>query len=95
MLEIAGQLNYRPHRGAQAMKTGYSNLIAIAHSGMGIEAAEKANLALSRIIHEKGYDYLAHDMNWFGGCITQPLICLSGRYTILKSHGRIRCLIRK
>ncbi len=73
VLEIAAQLNYRPHRGAQAMKSGRSKLIAIAHSGMGIEAAEKANLTLSRIIHEKGYDYLALDMNWLGGCTERTI----------------------
>lgn len=73
VLEIAEQLNYRPHRGAQAMKAGRSNLIAIVHFGAGIEAAHKTNLALSRLVNEKGYDYLAMDMNWYGGSVDRTL----------------------
>ncbi|HRJ71726.1 MAG TPA: LacI family DNA-binding transcriptional regulator [Terrimicrobiaceae bacterium] len=73
VLEIAEQLNYRPHRGAQAMKAGRSNLIAIVHFGAGIEAAHKTNLALSRMVNEKGYDYLAMDMNWYGGSVERTL----------------------
>lgn len=73
VLEIAEQLNYRPHRGAQAMKSGRSNLIAIVHFGAGIEAAHKTNLALSRLVNEKGYDYLAMDMNWYGGSVERTL----------------------
>lgn len=73
VLEIAGQLNYRPHRGAQAMKSGRSNLIAIVHFGAEIEAAHKTNLALSRMVNEKGYDYLAMDMNWYGGSVERTL----------------------
>ncbi|CAN5391724.1 LacI family DNA-binding transcriptional regulator [soil metagenome] len=73
VLEIAEQLNYRPHRGAQAMKSGRSNLIAIVHFGAGIEAAHKTNLALSRMVNEKGYDYLAMDMNWYGGSVERTL----------------------
>lgn len=73
ILEIAEQLNYRPHRGAQTMKSGRSNLIAIVHFGAGIEAAHKTNLALSRMVNEKGYDYLAMDMNWYGGSVERTL----------------------
>ena len=73
VLEIARELNYRPHRGAQAMKAGRSNLIAIVHFGAGIEAAHKTNLVLSRLVHERGYDYLAMDMNWYGGSVERTL----------------------
>ncbi len=73
VLEIAEQLNYRPHRGAQAMKSGRSNLIAIVHFGAGIEAAHKTNQALSRMVNVKGYDYLAMDMNWYGGSVDRTL----------------------
>jgi len=73
VLEIAEELNYRPHRGAQAMKSGRSNLIAIVHFGAGIEAAHKTNLALSRMVNVKGYDYLAMDMNWYGGSVERTL----------------------
>lgn len=73
VLEIAAQLNYRPHRGAQAMKAGRSNLVAIVHFGAGIEAAHKTNLALARLVNERGYDYLAMDMNWYGGSMDRTL----------------------
>lgn len=73
VMEIAEQLNYRPHRGAQAMKAGRSNLIAIVHFGVGIEAAHKTNLALSQLVNEMGYDYLAMDMNWYGGSMERTV----------------------
>lgn len=70
---IAAKLNYRPHRGAQTLKSGRSNLIAIVHFGAGIEAAHNANLALSRMVNEAGFDYLAMDMNWYGGSVERTL----------------------
>ncbi|MBE2204236.1 MAG: LacI family DNA-binding transcriptional regulator [Chthoniobacterales bacterium] len=73
VIQIAEQLNYRPHRGAQAMKSGRSNLIAIVHFGAGIEAAHKTNLELARLVNERGYDYLAMDRNWYGGSMERTL----------------------
>lgn len=71
--QIAEDLKYRPHRAAQAMKSGKSNLVAIVHFGAGIEAAHKSNLALSGKVNEAGYDYLAIDMNWYGGSVERTL----------------------
>jgi LacI family transcriptional regulator len=71
--KIAAAMNYRPHRGAQVMKSGRSNLIAIVHFGADIEAARKTNLALSRLTSQNGFDYLAIDMNWYGGCVERTL----------------------
>ena len=73
VLEIAEKLNYLPHRGAQAMKSGRSNLIAIVHFGADVEATRKTNLVLSRLTHQSGYDYLAIDMSWYGGSIQRTL----------------------
>lgn len=73
VLEIASELNYRPHRGAQAMKAGRTNLVAIVHFGADVEAARKTNFALARLINERGYDYLAMDMSWFGGSMERTL----------------------
>lgn len=70
---IAEELHYRPHRGAQTLKSGRSNLIAIVHFGAGIEAARQTNLALSRLVNEVGLDYLAIDMNWYGGSVERTL----------------------
>lgn len=73
VLEIAKTLNYMPHRGAQVMKSGRSNLIAIVHFGAGIEVVHKINHALSRFVSAHGYDYLAMDMNWYGGSVERTL----------------------
>jgi DNA-binding LacI/PurR family transcriptional regulator len=73
VIGIAQRLRYLPHRGAQIMKTGRSNLIAIVHFGAGVEAAHTANLALSRKVSEVGYDYLAVDMNWYGGSVERTI----------------------
>lgn len=70
---IAQELRYRPHRGAQMMKSGRSNLIAIVHFGGGLEAADHANRKLSRKVSEAGFDYLAIDMNWYGGSVHRIL----------------------
>ena len=59
VIGIAKRLRYLPHRGAQIMKNGRSNLIAIVHFGAGVEAAHSANLGLSRWVSKAGYDYLA------------------------------------
>lgn len=73
VMRIAKRLHYLPHRGAQIMKKGRSNLIAIVHFGAGVEAAHNANLELSRRVREAGYDYLAVDMNWYGGSVERTL----------------------
>lgn len=73
ILAIARELNYRSYHGARTMKTGRSNLIAIVHFGMGIEAAQKTNLTLARLVNERGYDFLAIDMNWCGGCMDRTI----------------------
>lgn len=73
VIEIARALNYRPHRGAQIMKSGRSNLIAIVHFGVGLETAHSTNLALSRKVSEAGFDYLALDMNWYGGSVERTV----------------------
>lgn len=71
--QIARDLNYRPHRGAQMMKSGRSNLIAIVHFGAGIEAARKTNQTLARLLQKTGYDYLAVDMNWHDGNVDRTI----------------------
>ncbi len=69
VLKAAAELGYQRNRAAQAIRRQRSNLIGIVHFGAGIEAAHKANLALSAEVHARGYDYLAVDMNWHGGSV--------------------------
>lgn len=71
--EIARKLNYRPHRGAQMMKSGRSNLIAIVHFGADIEAARTINQTLAQQIQNTSYDYLAMDMNWYHGNVDRTI----------------------
>jgi DNA-binding LacI/PurR family transcriptional regulator len=69
VLKAAAELGYQRNRAAQAIRRQRSNLVGIVHFGAGIEAAHKANLALSAEVHARGYDYLAVDMNWHGGSV--------------------------
>jgi LacI family transcriptional regulator len=71
--EAAKELGYQPNRASQAIRKQRSNLIAIVHFGAGIEAAHKANTALSRKVHEVGFDYLSVDMDWHGGSVERTL----------------------
>jgi len=73
VLAAARRLHYRPNRAAQAMRKQRSNLVAIVHFGAGIEAAHKTNQALSRELNVAGFDYLAVDMNWYGGSVERTL----------------------
>lgn len=67
--ETAARLNYRPNRAAQTMRRQRSNLIALVHFGVGIEAAEKINKVVSQHIRAAGYDCLSVDMNWHEGSV--------------------------
>ncbi|MCC7519617.1 MAG: LacI family DNA-binding transcriptional regulator [Verrucomicrobiae bacterium] len=73
VLKTAAELGYQRNRAAQAIRQRRSNLIGIVHFGAGIEAAHKANLALSAEVHARGYDYLAVDMNWHGGSVERVI----------------------
>lgn len=86
--DIARALNYRPHRGAQMMKSGRSNIIAIIHFGAGIEAARKINQTLAQQLQKIGYDYLAIDMNWHDGNLDRLIETLIGSRVegVLISH---------
>jgi len=73
VLQTAKELGYQPNRASQTIRRQRSNLIAIVHFGAGIEAAHKANTALSRKVHEAGFDYLSVDMDWHGGSVERTL----------------------
>lgn len=73
VLKTAKDLGYQPNRASQAIRKQRSNLIAIVHFGAGIEAAHKANVELSRKVHEVGFDYLSVDMDWHGGSVERTL----------------------
>jgi len=73
VLQKAQELGYQPNRASQSIRRQRSNLIAIVHFGAGIEAAHKANTALSLKVHEAGFDYLSVDMDWHGGSVDRTL----------------------
>lgn len=73
VLATVEKLNYRPNRSAQMMRKQKSNLIAIVHFGVGIEAVHKTNLILSQKVRAVGYDYLSIDMSWYEGSVERTL----------------------
>lgn len=71
--EKAREMGYQPHRGAQMMRKGRSNLIAVVHYGHGYQNAMRMNTILARKIVEAGYEYLSVALSWFGGDIEKIL----------------------
>lgn len=70
---MAARLNYAPNRAAQTMRKKRSNLIAIIHFESGIEVVQKINQRLSQKVKAAGYDCLAVDLGWHGGCVERAL----------------------
>lgn len=69
----AQDMGYQPHRGAQMMRKGRSNLIAVVHYGRGYQNALHMNTVLAQKIVEAGYEYLSIALNWFGGDVEKIL----------------------
>lgn len=64
VLRTARELGYRPHRGAQLMRSGKSNLIGIIHFGMGLEVAQQTAHYLPAELKARGYRALVVDLGW-------------------------------
>ncbi len=65
--EKATELGYTPHKGAQMMRTGRSNLIVLLNCGGASELAARRLFHLSRLVHEAGYDFQSVDAHsWMG-----------------------------
>lgn len=56
VLEAAKRHNYRPHRSAQAVRRGRSNLIGIIHFGGSYEVSRQMRSDLVQEVSAKGYD---------------------------------------
>lgn len=66
VLNAARQLGYRPHRGAQLMRSGKSNLIGIIHFGSSYEVASRTARYLPAELKARGYRALVIDLGWEG-----------------------------
>ena len=67
VLATAKRLGYRPHRAAQTMRRGRSNLIGIVQFGAGYQVIRDVAHYLPQGIVENGYDTFAVDLSWHGG----------------------------
>ncbi len=67
VLEAAEKLGYRPHKSAQIMRKGRSNLIGIIHFGTEIQLAKEAAHYLPQAINSAGYETFVVDLSWHGG----------------------------
>lgn len=56
VLEAAKRLNYRPHRSAQEVRRGRSNLIGVIHFGGAYEVSRRMRYYLAQAVTEQGYD---------------------------------------
>lgn len=73
VLAEAEALGYRPHRAAQFMRTGKSNLIGVIHFGTGHHNARQASHYLPQAINAAGYETFVVDMSWHGDCHRRAL----------------------
>lgn len=71
VLKACQELNYQPHRGAQAVRRGRSNLIAIIYFGSSFEVGLRAAHHLPEAVLAQGYEYLVFDLNWHRGNVDQ------------------------
>ncbi len=61
--KAAAELGYRPHRGAQTLRTGRSRLIAAVHFGMHYVVSQTAQ-TLPAELRRLGYELLVLDLSW-------------------------------
>lgn len=66
VLEAAARLNYRPHRAAQMMRRGRSNLIAVIYYGAGYNVGRRTANSLPKVLAAYGYNFLVFDFQWHG-----------------------------
>lgn len=75
VLKAAKALEYRPHRGAQAMRKGRTNLIGIIHFGIAFEAVLQTANVLPDAVASHGYQILVIDLSWqrdgYSGAVAQ------------------------
>lgn len=71
--ETARKIGYQPHRGAQLMRKGRSNLIILLNMGGFSEVVEKLTYHTGRFVHEQGYDYQSINAYWWIGDGSQIL----------------------
>ena len=65
--EKARELGYVPHRGAQMMRRGRSNVIALLNFGGYSELAAKRVYHIGRLVHNAGFDFQTIDAYWWVG----------------------------
>ena len=61
------ELGYSPHKGAQMMRKGRSNLIAMLNCGGYTELAAKKVYHIGRLVHEAGYDFQVIESYFWSG----------------------------
>ncbi len=64
VIAYAEKLGYRPHRGAQVMRNGKSNLIGVLCFGWQYEIVLRTSAFLPRALRDCGYRVLVLDLGW-------------------------------
>lgn len=64
VLAACEKLGYRPHRGAQSMRKGRSNLIGILHFNAIHHLARQTATFLPSEVHKRGYETFVIDLSW-------------------------------
>lgn len=63
----AQELGYTPHKGAQMLRSGRSNLIVLLNFGGHTEIGGRRSYHVGRMVHEAGFDYQTIDAYWWVG----------------------------
>lgn len=78
ILDKAKEMGYIPHRGAQLMRKGRSNLIVLLNFGGYSEITAKRVFHIGRSIHAEGYDFQTIDAYWWTGSAAQMVAQVVG-----------------
>jgi len=65
--EKAKELGYVPHRAAQTLRKGQSNLIVLLNFGGYSEIGSRRSYNIGRLVHEAGFDFQTIDAYWWIG----------------------------
>ncbi len=78
ILDKAKEMGYIPHRGAQLMRKGRSNLIILLNFGGYSEITAQRVFHIGRSIHAEGYDFQTIDAYWWTGGADQMVAQVIG-----------------
>lgn len=90
--EKARELGYTPHRAAQTLRKGRSNLVVLLNFGGYSEIGSRRSYNIGRLAHESGFDFQTIDAYWWIGeaqNIVSQILALRPRGVIISGTLQI------